>query len=270
MQFGRLRPAIVGGDASVDLLGAGLAVNHVHIEVPAAVEDAGVEQVERRAVAVATGVLVDQPFIRIRGLRILVEVSQTAVTRGGVEVEVVLLDVLAAVALRAGQPERALLEERITSVPQRQSQAQELVLVGNAAEAVLAPAIGARAGLVVRQEIPGIAVGAVILAHRTPGPFREIGAPEAPILLADAVIFESLAFRIEGSAIAHLLLLLVDHRRENCGNSETCEVSPHDPHGLTLPDYAVHSHYRRLPCPSEISKRDGVDSDRVSNAARAA
>src|SRR6266511_704103 len=202
MQLGRIRSTIVGDDASVDLLGGRLAVNHVYIEVPTTVENAGVEQVERWAVAVATGVLLDQPFIRIGGLRILVEISQITVTRGGIEVEVVFLDVLAAIALRAGQPERALLEERITSVPQCQCQAQKLVLVGNAAEAVLAPAIGARAGLVMRQEIPGIAIGAVVLAHSTPGPFREIRAPEAPILLADAVIFESLAFRIERSAIA--------------------------------------------------------------------
>ena len=216
MQLGRLRSAIVGDDANVDLLGPRLAVDDVHIEVPAVVENAGVEQVERRAVAVATRVLLDQPFIRIGGLRILVEISQIAVSWGGIEVEVVFLDILAAVALRAGQPERALLEERITSVPQRQRQAQELVLVGNAAEAVLAPAIGARAGVVVRQEIPGIAVGAVVLSHRTPRPFRQVRSPQAPVLLADTVIFESLAFRVEGSAIAHLALLLIDYRRKNC------------------------------------------------------
>ena len=207
MQLGRLRSAIVGDDADVDLFRACLAVNDVDIEVPAVIEDAGVEQVERRTVAVATGVLLDQPCIGIGCLRILVEISQIAVSGGGIDVEVVFLDILAAIALRAGQPERALLEERITSVPQRQRQAQELVLVGDAAEAVLAPAIGARAGVVVRQEIPGIAIGAVVLPHRTPGPFREVGAPQAPILLAEAVVFESLAFRVEGSAIAHLSLL---------------------------------------------------------------
>src|SRR5512147_1094630 len=115
MQLGRLRPTVVGGSANVDLLRACLAVDHLDIEVSATLEDAGVEKVERRAVAVATGILLDQPFIRIGGLRILVEISQIAVTRGGVEVEVVLLDVLAAIALRPGQPEGAFLEERIAS-----------------------------------------------------------------------------------------------------------------------------------------------------------
>jgi hypothetical protein len=45
----------------VDLLGARLAVNHLYIEVPAAVENAGVEQVERRAIPVATSILLEQP-----------------------------------------------------------------------------------------------------------------------------------------------------------------------------------------------------------------
>ena len=108
---------------------------HLDIEVPAIIENAAVEQTERRTVAVATGVLLDQPLIRIGGLRILVEAASSC-AGSGIEIEVAFLDVLAAIALRARQPERALLEERITSVPQCQRQAQELFLVGNAAEAV--------------------------------------------------------------------------------------------------------------------------------------
>ena len=66
-----------------------------------------------------------------------------------VEVEVVLLHVLAVVALAVGQAEQPLLEDRILAVPQRQREAEQLLVVADAGEAVLAPAVGARARLVV-------------------------------------------------------------------------------------------------------------------------
>jgi hypothetical protein len=53
----------VGNDPKMNFLGARLAVHHLHIEVPALVEDASIEQVERRIIAVATGILLDQPFV---------------------------------------------------------------------------------------------------------------------------------------------------------------------------------------------------------------
>src|SRR5512144_1583991 len=111
MQLGRLWPTVMGGEAHVDLFRACLAVDYLDIEVSATLEDAGVEKVERRAVAVATGILLDHPFIRIGGLRIFVEVVQVTVGGRSIDVEVVLLDVLAAIALRPGQPEGAFLEE---------------------------------------------------------------------------------------------------------------------------------------------------------------
>ena len=47
-------------------------------------------------------------------------------------------------------------------------EADALVAVANAADAVLAPAIGAGARVIVREIFPGGAVGAVILANRAP------------------------------------------------------------------------------------------------------
>ncbi len=46
------------------------------------------------------------------------------------------------------------------------------------------------------------------------------------------MIFESLAFRIEESAITHLSLLPVDYQPEIRIGPETCEISPHDPHAV--------------------------------------
>jgi hypothetical protein len=59
-------------------------------------------------------------------------------------------DVLAVIALRPGQPEGALLEGRIASVPQRQAQAEPLLDVAEPGQPVLAPPVGPGPGLVVR------------------------------------------------------------------------------------------------------------------------
>ena len=48
------------------------------------------------------------------------------------------------------------------------------------AEPVLVPAVGARAGVVVGEGLPGIAVGAVVLAHGGPGPLGQVRAPAEP------------------------------------------------------------------------------------------
>jgi hypothetical protein len=92
-----------------------------------------------------------------------------------VEVEVVLLHVLAVVALAVGEPEEALFEDGILPVPQGQREAQALFVIGKAGDAVLAPAVGARAGLIVGEEIPRVSPFAVVLADRAPLPLAEVG-----------------------------------------------------------------------------------------------
>jgi hypothetical protein len=71
------------------------------------------------------------------------------VRRGGVEVVVALLDVLAVVALGPGEPEQPLLEDGVGGVPEREGEAEPALAVGDAEEAVLAPAVAAGAGVVV-------------------------------------------------------------------------------------------------------------------------
>ena len=100
--------------------------------------------------------------------------------RRAVEVEVVLLDVLAVVALAVGQPEQAFLEDRVLAVPQGQREAEPLLVVGDAGQAVFAPAIGARAGLVVGEVIPGVAALAVVLADGPPLALAQVGSPLLP------------------------------------------------------------------------------------------
>ena len=85
------------------------------------------------------------------------------------------------IGLRAGQPERPLLEDRVTPVPKGQREAQPLLDVTKAGEPVLAPAVRARARVVVRQIVPGVPVGAVVFADCAPLPFAEVRAPQIPV-----------------------------------------------------------------------------------------
>src|SRR5207302_7164799 len=73
-----------------------------------------------------------------------------------------------------------LLEDGITPIPERQREAQELLVVADPGQPVLSPAVGARAGMVVWEIVPRRAVVTVILAHRPPLPLAEVGPPLLP------------------------------------------------------------------------------------------
>ena len=128
--------------------------------------------------------------VRELALRIAVERLEVRAGRRRVEVGVDLLDVLAVVALRAGQPEQPLLEDRVATVPQRQREIEPATLVGDPEQAVLAPAIGARPRVVVRLVAPGVAVLRVVLADGAPLAIGEVRAPAPPVRPAVACLHE--------------------------------------------------------------------------------
>ena len=97
-----------------------------------------------------------------------------------VEVEVVLLHVLAMVALRVGQAEEPLLQDRVPSVPQSDREAQDLLVVALSGQAVLAPPVRPGARLVVREVRPGVSVVAVVLPYRAPLALAQVRAPPTP------------------------------------------------------------------------------------------
>src|SRR5262249_53509082 len=98
-----------------------------------------------------------------------------------VEVVIELLDVLAVVSLLSGEPEEPLLDDRIAAVPEGNGEAEPLPAIGNPGDAILIPAISARARVIVREVIPGRAVGAIVLPDRSPCPFAQVGAPALPV-----------------------------------------------------------------------------------------
>src|SRR5260370_37089117 len=81
------------------------------------------------------------------------------------------------VALGAGQPEDAFLEDGVGAVPEGERQAEDLRSVADPAEAVLTPPKGSGASVVVRHVIPGVAMLAVVLTNRAPGPLAQARTP---------------------------------------------------------------------------------------------
>src|SRR5438046_10406776 len=82
----------------------------------------------------------------------------------------------------------------MASIPGCERYARHWRGLGDPADAVFSPAVGAGTRVVVRKKFPGCAAGAVILADRSPLPLREIGPPTLPMLLADARLFEPVVF----------------------------------------------------------------------------
>src|SRR5262249_5402451 len=150
-------------------------------EVAITVEDPGVEQLVLGLVASPPGVLREKAVVRELVLRVLVEPLHVGVRRRRVEVEVTLLDVLAVVSLGPREAKEPLLQHAIAPIPEREREAESLVVVGDSEEAVLAPAIRAGPRVLVGEVVPRHAVGRVVLPHRAPLALGEIRAPAFPV-----------------------------------------------------------------------------------------
>jgi len=62
----------------------------------------------------------------------------------------------------------------------RQGRAQPLLVVGDPSQAVFAPAVGSRTGLVVAEAIPRVAALAVVLTNGSPLALAQVGSPPKP------------------------------------------------------------------------------------------
>ena len=175
----RSRRAADDREADEEVLGLGLGVLDEEL-APAAVEDPGVHQLQLGHVPAAQPVLVSKRLVGERGERVAVERLQIRARRHRVEVVVLLLHVLAVVALQPPEPEEPLLQDGVAAVPQRRREAEQPLVVGDAEQPVLAPAVGAAAGVLVGKVRPGGAAGAVVLPHRPPLPLGEVRPPPAP------------------------------------------------------------------------------------------
>jgi hypothetical protein len=131
----------VHGNSNEDVFRALLRVLHEDVKIPIVIEHAGIEQLVLELFPRSSPVPFDQVPVGILP-RVLVEVLHVRVGRRAVEVEVVLLDVLAMVRLTVGESEQALFQDRVPLVPQREREAQPLLVVREAPQTVLAPSVG--------------------------------------------------------------------------------------------------------------------------------
>ncbi len=192
--------AVGDRDAREDVVGVGLGVLDLHVPMPV-VEDAGVVEFELGLLPGACAVLGEQSVVGKLGDGVLVECPHVGVRGRGVQVEVVLLDVLAVVALGTGEAEESFLEDGISAVPEGEGEAESALAIGDAEQAVLSPAIGAAAGVLVGEVGPAGAVGGVVLADGAPLAFGEIGSPALPVLLTLEVGDETIALGIRARIV---------------------------------------------------------------------
>src|SRR5580698_9005068 len=80
--------------------------------------------------------------------------------------------------------------------------------VAKAGDAVFAPAVSAGTRVIVREIIPGVAVGAVVLANRAPLAFGKIRTPALPMDFAFAAGFEAFGFGAQAGWHSSSLLYL--------------------------------------------------------------
>ena len=185
-----LRARVGDLDGHQQVIRAGLGVVHLGDPVPVAVERAGIQQLVLRLVPAPAGVGVDQVLVGERALRVVIAPPVPRMARQRVQVPPVFLDILAMIALRPGQPERALLEDRIPPVPQRQPQAQPLLDVTEPGQAVLTPPVSLRPRMIMRQVIPRVAVRTVILPHRAPLALAYVRPPPVPFAGLPQSVFQ--------------------------------------------------------------------------------
>jgi hypothetical protein len=89
--------------------------------------------------------------------------------RGGVvDVEVILLHVLAVVPLEWVDAEKPFLEVRVRFVPEGRREAEQLKPVADAGDAILAPAIGLGPRQPIWEISPGVAIRRIIFPDGTP------------------------------------------------------------------------------------------------------
>jgi hypothetical protein len=53
-------------------------------------------------------------------------------------------------------------------------------MISESGDAILTPSIGAAAGMIVGEVLPGVTVWAIVFSHRSPLAFAEVGSPLSP------------------------------------------------------------------------------------------
>src|SRR3974390_2455145 len=99
------------------------------------------------------------------------------------------------------EPEQALFQDGIVLIPQRECEAQQLLVIGNPSETILAPVVCPRTRLFVRKIAPCISVGTVVLTDGTPLSLAEVRSPLFPWDTRVTSVVQALLFRDVGDVL---------------------------------------------------------------------
>src|SRR5215831_11490786 len=92
------------------------------------------------------------------------------------------------VTFGSAQSEQPLLENRIVAVPQRKGEAQPAFSVADSKQSILAPPVRPAARVIVRQVVPTLSSGRIVLANGTPLAFGQVGSPSPPVTSTPRVL----------------------------------------------------------------------------------
>ena len=173
--------AVVNCDSDQDVVGRTLGVFNEDIEIAIAIEDPRVGQFVLKFLTRSLTIDIQQFLVGEDGLRILVQSLAIGMSRGGIEVEVAVLDVFAVITFVAGEAIQTFLEDRVDTIPQGEGKAESALAVGETEQAIFTPAVRAPCSIVVREMAPDAAVGGVVFANRSPLAFGEIRTPTFPV-----------------------------------------------------------------------------------------
>src|ERR1700735_5575060 len=129
MKAGRIRSAIPRGYANENIFRIGLRVFHENIKVTILRENSSIYQLVFLILARSFAIFGNQLLVREFSVRILVQIFQIRTGRRGVEVVVILFDVLAMIAFAIGEAEEALFEDRVFLVPHGECETNVLVTI---------------------------------------------------------------------------------------------------------------------------------------------
>ena len=194
LSFGRT--TIARRDFDQNIFDARFCVFGNNVEISVFVERARFEEFVLVVVLSPPAVFFYQLAVGEFALRIFVQALHIRVGRRGIEIEVVLLDVFAVIAFVAGEAEQPFLQNWIFAIPHRQGKTNKLAAVGNPHDSVFAPTIRSRTRVVMRKEIPGCAVLAVIFTHGAPLALGKIGTPTPPVRLSIPRFFQAFFFGV--------------------------------------------------------------------------
>jgi hypothetical protein len=179
---GWLGAAVGDGDGDQHIFGTRLRILHEHVEVAVLREHPGVDEFILRFADPALPVLSDQTLVGKLALGVFVQILHVRMGRGVVEIKIALFDIFAMIAFVVGESEQPFFQYRVAPIPQRDGKADVLMAITDAGQAVFVPTVRPRAGMIVREVLPGCARGTVIFAHGAPRAFTQIRAPAIPVL----------------------------------------------------------------------------------------